>query len=280
VLKVVQNQPHKILCSLIDPRSSNLTTKPRTIDDLYTIASNNYLLSFDNLSELSAGFQDAFCSISTGGAYSKRKNFSDKDESVQHIQRPTIISAINNVITSPDLLDRTITLSLPLLDDRKSIAQIRNGFAKDKDIIYASLLKLFRLVLSEIDNVILKDKIRMVDYQILGEAICRVLSLKNSFTRTVFESRQKNVESKLKNEPIYQAMGSHIDTQHAEYMGSVGGYLKKLSRNKNSPLSSTTTPKQLSNFLKKHKVSLGILGINFRELGRKSDGYHIKITIS
>ena len=51
----------------------------------------------------------------TGAASANRKLFTDDVQSILRAKRPIIVTAIANVITASDLLDRTLTLVLPTI---------------------------------------------------------------------------------------------------------------------------------------------------------------------
>ena len=60
-------------------------------------------------------WSDAFCRISTGTGYSKRKLYSDRDTARFQVARPQIITAIVDVVAAPDLLDRSLLAAMPEL---------------------------------------------------------------------------------------------------------------------------------------------------------------------
>ena len=75
------------------------------------------------MSTLSQEWSDAFCRISTGAGYSKRKLYTDHDTVEFEVARPQIITAIVDVAAAPDLLDRSLLLQQPELDDEHRIAE-------------------------------------------------------------------------------------------------------------------------------------------------------------
>jgi hypothetical protein len=105
--------------SLIDPNEAALRTLPKDEWDLRVYAKNSHVLAFDNLSGLSPGMADALCRMSTGGAFSKRKLYTDHDEVLFQGSRPMILNGIDRLTGRSDLVDRAIVLELPLIDERK-----------------------------------------------------------------------------------------------------------------------------------------------------------------
>lgn len=65
--------------SIVDPAIQDLLVFPQSNEDLAITLSNNYMPMFDNLDSLSAGKSDMLCQACTGGAFSKRKLYSDTE---------------------------------------------------------------------------------------------------------------------------------------------------------------------------------------------------------
>jgi hypothetical protein len=80
-------------------------------------ATRSWIVSYDNLSSIPSSLSDALCRLSTGGALTKRTLYTDADETILEAMRPTILTAITDVVTRGDLLDRTIIHTTPALKD-------------------------------------------------------------------------------------------------------------------------------------------------------------------
>ena len=76
-------------------------------------ASNGAIIGDDNLSDVKDWLSDAFCRLSTGGGISSRKLDTDLDEALLDAQRPCLVTGINPVANRSDLLDRTLSVTLP-----------------------------------------------------------------------------------------------------------------------------------------------------------------------
>jgi hypothetical protein len=86
---------------------------------LFIAASNGHILAFDNLSGLPPWLSDTLCRLTSGGAFSTRRLFTDQDEILFAAARPVILSGIEDVITRPDLADRAILLMLAPIAERQ-----------------------------------------------------------------------------------------------------------------------------------------------------------------
>ena len=81
--------------------------------------SDSHVLAFDNLSGLPPWLSDTLCRLTSGGAFSARRLFTDQDEILFAAARPIILNGIEDVITRPDLADRAILLTLAPIAERQ-----------------------------------------------------------------------------------------------------------------------------------------------------------------
>src|SRR5258707_12361451 len=77
-----------------------------------------HVLAFDNLSGLPPWLSDTLCRLTSGGAFSTRRLFTDQDE-ILFAAVPIILNGIEEVITRPDLADRAILLMLAPIAERQ-----------------------------------------------------------------------------------------------------------------------------------------------------------------
>jgi hypothetical protein len=120
----------RIIRRLIDPHAAEQRAEPRRIDDLMIAAARTRVIALDNVSHLDPWLSDALCRLSTGGAMTKRQLYSDDDEIILEAMRPTVLTSVNDVVTRGDLLDRTITLTLPAMPEyaRRTEAELWHAF--------------------------------------------------------------------------------------------------------------------------------------------------------
>ena len=93
--------------------------EPRDERELFIVASHSHVLAFDNLSGLPPWLSDTLCRLTSGGAFSARRLFTDQDEILFAAARPVILNGIEDVITRPDLADRAVLLMLPPIAERQ-----------------------------------------------------------------------------------------------------------------------------------------------------------------
>src|SRR5262245_16684035 len=107
----------KMLKALIDPNVAPARALPREERELMIAANNGYVLAFDNLSGLPAWLSDALCRLATGGSFAVRQLYTDDEELLFQAARPLMFNSIEEVISRPDLADRSIFLTLPPVAD-------------------------------------------------------------------------------------------------------------------------------------------------------------------
>ncbi|GAI30688.1 unnamed protein product, partial [marine sediment metagenome] len=134
----------KVLKELIDPNIAELRSGPRETRDLMIAATNSWCVSFDNLSHLTDWFSDCLCRLSTGGGFATRTLFSDDEETIFQTQRPVVLNGIEDIATRGDLIDRSIVLYLPQIEDesRMSETEFFARFNRNRSTILGALLQI------------------------------------------------------------------------------------------------------------------------------------------
>jgi putative DNA primase/helicase len=155
----------KGLRSCLDPSFVPTRTLPHTDRDLFIAAHNNGILAFDNVSSISDSLSDALCQIATGGGFATRKNYTDDEEALFYVCRPVILNGIHEVITRPDLRDRTISIVLPAIEpaDRIPDSEWQARISTAQPRILAALLDVTAAALRLQDSVKPATLPRMAD---------------------------------------------------------------------------------------------------------------------
>lgn len=116
----------RILRSLVDPNIVASRAVPKEQEDLLLAAYNGAVVALENLSTLPLWLSDFLCTLSTGGGLSRRKKYTDQDESLLHGKRPAILNGIVDLATRGDLLDRCIVVNLAPIGEGER--QAERGF--------------------------------------------------------------------------------------------------------------------------------------------------------
>jgi len=273
----------KVLRSLIDPSDTlPLRNLPRSEEELAIAASKAHIGAYDNISSLSNSLSDTFCKIALGGSIAKRELYSDDEESVISLMRPSILNGISDIGKRSDLLDRAIMLNLPSIsnEQRKDEKTFWEEFEKVKPNIIGAFLDVLSSALHEIKHTELNDKPRMADFALLITAAENALNWSpGEFLKIYERNRQQGINQSLETDPLAMAVLSLMKNRN-EYKGTPTDTLKVLSsyvsdqRTINSK--SWPTIRSLKNRLKRIAPMLRSEGIYYEDLGPTSEGRLIK----
>lgn len=162
----------RVLRSLIDPSTSPLRAEPGNARDLMVSASSSWCPAYDNLSHVPQWLSDALCRLSTGGGFATRALYTDAEEMIFDAMRPVILTGIAEVVTSADLLDRSLVLYLPTIGDtqRQPEREYWDAFTTAQPRIFGALLDGVSSVLRERPYVKLRSLPRMADFAVTAIA--------------------------------------------------------------------------------------------------------------
>jgi len=102
----------KVVKKLIDPAKSSVRRAVRSPRDFAIMASHNRLLILDNLTSVKTWLSDTICGAVTGEGFSTRTLRTDEDETIFEYRIIVGLGGINLVATKPDLLRRSLIISL------------------------------------------------------------------------------------------------------------------------------------------------------------------------
>lgn len=190
---------------IIDPNACDLRAAPKQPEDLYVSANLNHIVSCENISHLSASMQDAICVIATGGSFAKRKLYTDGEESVIYAKNPVIINGIAAAITAQDLIDRSITLELPVITSRIETTHLWLQFDNGYGEILGALLDIFVKALVILPHIQLQpgERPRLLEFALLGMAVAEAMgSIGEDFMHQFNASRQESLARTIDASPI------------------------------------------------------------------------------
>lgn len=176
VIQGQQGSAKSTLCrqirSLVDPNGTPLCAAPKGEQDLIISARHSLLLAFDNLSHVQPWLSDALCRMATGGGHTARRLFSDSSEVRLNVMRPVLINGITDLTTRSDFLDRTVTITLPVIQDteRRCEADINVEFERCRPRIFGALMDALSASLRNLPLVKPTVLPRMADFARFGMA--------------------------------------------------------------------------------------------------------------
>lgn len=159
----------RVIKRLVDPGAAEGRGLSKNEDDLVIAASNNWMLTADNLSHVPAAIADALCRLATGGGISKRGLYTDDEEFAIEAMRPVILNGIGSLSEREDLIDRMVAVTLePILDeDRKLESEFWAEFEEARPLILGALLDAVSTALSR--EVELEHLPRLADFALWME---------------------------------------------------------------------------------------------------------------
>jgi len=152
------------LRELVDPIKAPLRSPPRDEKSLVVAAIKSRVLAYDNIGTVQEWFSDALCRAATGGGFSARALYTDSDERIYEFTKPIALTGITQFVTAPDLLDRSIVLTLPHFAGRgyRDEGVMAAAFEAARPAILGALLDAAALALRERRS--LDDPPRMADF--------------------------------------------------------------------------------------------------------------------
>ena len=156
----------RLLRSLLDPNKVPLRSEPRESRDLMIAATNGWCLAFDNLSYIKNQLSDDLCRLATGGGFTTRELYTDKEEALFEAQRPVLINGIEEVATRADLLDRLLIIYLPRISEekRRSEREFWHDFEQVHPLILGCLCDAVTVAIRNLGQIKTDSLPRMADF--------------------------------------------------------------------------------------------------------------------
>lgn len=266
------------LRALIDPNAVMLRIEPRSNQDLSISALSNHAISLNNLSHLSTTQQDFMCSMSTGGGDAARKLYTTDDEAAWDTKRPIVMNGINQLVTRPDLADRTICIELAKIQYVDETT-LKAAWGKDYPKLTGALYTLLSATLRELPTVQLAKLPRMGDFARLGVAMVRALSRDADFIAAYTSNRSGVVMRGVDSSPVALALVERIKTK-GEFDGTLTELMQVLEDHKPQHFDKAAWPKSargLGESLRRLAPALLVYGVEVGEPARNKAGIRYRI---
>jgi hypothetical protein len=261
----------RLLRSLVDPSTAPLRTTPRNEHDLFIAATSAWVVAFDNLSSLQPWLSDALCRLSTGGGFSTRTLYENREQELFDATRPVILNGIADVATRPDLLDRALIVSLPPIPEekRRPEAELWRDFETARPAILATLFDAVAGALGAVSSIRLERMPRMADFAVWATAAEDALGWKcGAFMEAYAGNRQDATEGALEADPVAIAVREFMQDRE-EWIGSAGELWEALGDLVGEGIRRTQAwpgaPNALSSRLKRLAPVLRGIGIEYEE---------------
>lgn len=267
-----------VLRSLVDPNKVMLRGRPKSVEDIFVAAANNWLVSYENLSGLTAEQQDVFCTLATGGGFAARQLYTNGEEHVMETKRPVVLNGIAVVATRPDLIDRVIHVDMPTIpsESRKDDADTSAAWELDRPFVFGALMDLFVKALRILPTVKLTHKQRMADFERFGEAVSRALGFApGDFQRQYAELIRAGIDRALESNVVAQVLDKYFEARIDPWnWKGTAGQLYELLNNQNITDRGNwpRSPKGLADQLRRVAPAYRAKGIEISHLGHSREG--------
>lgn len=257
---------------LIDPSTCNLRGAPKTVEDVFVAAGQSHCVCYENVSHLAAPMQDALCVLSTGGGFAKRQLYTDSEEHVISVRRPSIINGIAISVTQQDLVDRTISVECPVIESRQPSGQQWRDFDAALPGILGGLLDIASRALAILPSMTLprEDRPRLVEFVLLGMAIAKAVGQAPAeFVAQFRETRAETVARTLDASPVASAVLDLIEANPNGTTAPVKDIMATLERYKPQGAEAwPRSPKGLGDALRRAAPALRQMGVECKCLGK------------
>lgn len=260
-----KSSTHRRIRQLIDPSGCDLRAAPKDIQDIYVSAGSNWIVSFENISRLSAQQQDALCTLATGGGFSARTLYTNDDETTINVKRPVIINSIPIVITAQDLTDRVLNIELQRLETYRDEIEINAEFEAARPKLFGALLDLLVKTLAKLPYVKLNKPPRMADFARFGEAMAQAMGHEvGAFERIFKKNRNESVSRAMEASPVAVAIREMAENCHSEvvFHGTVKQLYDRLKNDQHSLESWPRSPRGLGDAIRRQTPALDSIGVS------------------
>jgi hypothetical protein len=212
---------------VIDPVVDLLGTLPRTQPEESRAVAGNFILAWDNVSQLDGRTSDRLCRLSTGGASPQYRGHLIRPCASN--LRPMILNGIVGFVRRPDLADRAMFVPLGTLPDgeKKPEHELANQFVKAWPKILGALLDGVAAGLGNIDGLRPANVGRMADMVQFVAGCEGVLWKEPKFAAAYAASNMRGAEILTVADPVTGAIVAYMD-QHGSFMGTATDLLTVL----------------------------------------------------
>jgi hypothetical protein len=248
----------KFLRALIDPSVAPVRALPRDERELFIAASHSHVLAFDNLSGLPPWLSDTLCRLTSGGAFSTRRLFTDQDEILLAAARPIILNGIEDIVTRPDLADRAIVLMLAPIAERQRRPEhaLWREFELARPHILGALLDAAAHGLKMVPKLRLKRLPRMADFTLWATACESAFRPAGTLEAAYSNNRSVAIENIVDADPV-AALVREMMADRAQWTGSASDLVQVGANRSGWPKG----PRALAGRLRRAQAFLRTLGI-------------------
>ncbi len=269
----------------LDPNVGDKLRLPKGEQDVVLHAQAHWVLNYENASYVPNDLSDLLCTLSTGGAFSQRKLYTDDEQKTYIFKRPFIINGIGNYANRPDLQERSIVMNLSSInpEDRKTERELRRELDKMHAGVLGYLFNCVCHALANIDEVEPPRNFRMADAAHWLLAAEGATGFPEGAILDALENVQKNLMAQTAINDVLTAtlLQTIAALPNHRFEGLVSSLHEMLrSQELRYTRSFPASPSALSTKLKRMQHSLKLIGVDIQDAPRTSGGQPIIIVLN
>lgn len=275
-----------IIRRIVDPNAVPKGRLPKNEHELMIIASENFLLLFDNASIVRWDLSDSLCAIATMSGFSTRKYYTDNELRTFLVCRPVLLNGIGQFADRPDLLERSIQLHLPKMRPEKRLTekQLEDELTKLLPDVFSELLNAASAALAGIDEIRPPKDVRMADAAHWAIAAEQALGFeRGTFLAALIDDQHETMIDRALGDSLVLAVIEIVQEVRAARLGE--GYRGRVSELLNALRKDDRhverwipgTPAHLSNQLKRLIPAFATLGVMITFPPRQNRGQEVEI---
>lgn len=217
--------------AIVDPSALNRLSFPKKYDELAMVLSQNWMVSFDNVSQIDDWLSDALCKACTGEAFSKRRLYTDEDPIIVSYKRSVLINGLNVPAEKADLLDRILLFATEPIpkNQRKSERELIAAFKQALPSILGGIFDTLSKAMKHRKDVPTHNLCRLADFDLWGRAIAIALGYTaEDFIRALEVNISRQNEEAVRQSVVATAIVEFMEKQFAPWEGTASLLLERL----------------------------------------------------
>jgi hypothetical protein len=222
----------KVFKRLIDASIIPIMGFPKGRDNLIQALDHHWVAVFDNVTAVHEWQSDILCRAVTGEGMQSRKLYSDDDVIIREYQRCLLVNGINIVASKPDLLDRSLLIHLPRLEEESRQAEktFWKSFEAEAPGLLGTIFDILSRAMQIYPTIETTGLYRLADWTIWGCAISRAMGIDdNDFLAAYGRNRSKQNEEAIAMDDVGTVLIAFMQNRF-EWIGTMTELLDELTK--------------------------------------------------
>ena len=244
----------KQIRQILDPSSLGVSSLPSKSDDFVTLLTNAYLVTFDNLDELTKSESDILCSAVTGATVAKRVLFQTNELGIFELHNALVLNGIDIMPSESDLAERCILLNLKKISssNRRLDSEIQTEFEADLPEILGAVFNSLSKAMHFRKGAKTAKTPRMADSYVEMLSIALALGIDKEHFEKIYFSNIEKIDRERSNIVIVEAVKEYLFSERCtgrKFAGKASDVYKAIRNNYSGKVSNF--PNSASHFSRK-----------------------------